>query len=119
MAIFFAIIGGFRKPRDFWGSFCLVVMFLSEKPSLFFDPFFDGAFHMSQAAPEELSLLALSFARLSDPGCEPIFDQIVASLTPRRPVAWVAVIPWTAMVGGTGCKLGKFDCCGNHFSSHL
>eukprot|EP00435_Cladocopium_sp_Y103_P006210 s196_g2.t1 len=32
---------------------------------------------------EELSLLALSFARLSDPGCEPIFDQIVASLTPR------------------------------------
>jgi len=57
---------------------------------------------MFQVAPEELSLLALSFARLSDPGCEPIFDQIVASLTPRRPVA-VAVIPWTAMVGGTGC----------------
>lgn len=33
--------------------------------------------------PQELSLLALSFARLSDPGCEPIFDQIVGSLTPR------------------------------------
>ena len=61
----------------------------------------DGAFHMFQVAlPEELSLLALSFARLLDPGCEPIFDQIVASLTPRRPVALVAVIPWgTAMVG--------------------
>ncbi|CAK9009980.1 unnamed protein product [Durusdinium trenchii] len=32
---------------------------------------------------EDLSLLALSYARLSDPGREPIFDQIVGSLTPR------------------------------------
>ena len=95
-----------EKPRDEYVS---TVMFLLEKVDGSLDPRKTLVLprprqaHMFQA--EELSLLALSFARLSDPGCEPIFDQIVASLTPRRlvkigPVAWAwQVWQWWVRTG--------------------
>ena len=47
-------------------------------------------FRLSRELKQDLSLLALSFARLSDPTSEQIFDQIVGSLTPRSwaPEEW-------------------------------